>query len=154
MDKAVLHRWGNPDTILLATNLQDAPHLVPHAIAQAKLSGAKILLVHVIEPECLRTNPAQGMPSVIPGPAVRAVLTKLSRIVKQFQQAGILCEPVVTKGVPGEEVPALVKERVVGRVIVGSFTSSRCARVHRWAPCPSASTSRSRARVNSLRHIL
>ena len=89
MDKAVLDRWGNPDTILLATNLQDAPHLVPHAIAQAKLSGAKILLVHVIEPEYLWTNPAHGMPFVIHGPAVRAVQTKLSRIVKQFQQGGI-----------------------------------------------------------------
>lgn len=94
MDKAFLHRWGNPDTILLATNLQDAPHLVPHAIAQAKLSGSKILLVHVIEPEYLRTNPAQGLPFVIPGPAMRAVQTKLNRIVKQFQQEGILCEPM------------------------------------------------------------
>jgi nucleotide-binding universal stress UspA family protein len=129
MDKAVLHRWGNPDTILLATNLQDALHLVPHAIAQAKLSGAKILLVHVIEPEYLRTNPAQGMPFVIPGPAVRAVQTKLSRIVKQFQQEGILCEPVVTKGVPGEEVPVLVKERVVDRVIVGTRGAEMIERI-------------------------
>jgi hypothetical protein len=40
MDKADLHRWGNPDTILVATNLQDTPHLVPHAIAQARCSNA------------------------------------------------------------------------------------------------------------------
>lgn len=49
MDSAMLHRWGKPDIILVATNLHDAPHLVPHAIAQAKLSRAKVLLAHVIE---------------------------------------------------------------------------------------------------------
>lgn len=129
MDKAVLHRWGNPDTILLATNLQDAPHLVPHAVAQAKLSNAKILLVHVIEPEYLRTNPEQGMPSVILGPAVRAVQTKLSRIVKQFQQEGILCEPLLMKGVPREEVPVLVRERAVDRVIVGTRGAEMTERI-------------------------
>jgi nucleotide-binding universal stress UspA family protein len=129
MDKAFLQRWGNPDTILLATNLQDAPHLVPHAIAQAKLSGSKILLVHVIEPEYLRTNPAQGLPFVIPGPAMRAVQTKLNRIVKQFQQEGILCEPIVLKGIAREEIPALIKKRAVDRVIVGTRSAEIIERI-------------------------
>jgi nucleotide-binding universal stress UspA family protein len=129
MDKAVLHRWGIPDTILLATNLHDAPHLVPHAIAQAKHSRAKILLVHVIEPEYFRTNPAQGIPFVIPGPTVRAVQRQLNQIVKQFQQEGILCEPIILKGMAGEEIPALVKQRVADRVIVGTRSAEAIGRI-------------------------
>lgn len=50
MDDALLHRWGKPDLILVATNLLDAPHMKPHVIAQARLSGAKVLLVHVTQP--------------------------------------------------------------------------------------------------------
>jgi nucleotide-binding universal stress UspA family protein len=129
MDEAVLHRWENPDTILLATNLQDSPHLVPHAIAQAKLSGAKILLVHVIELEYLRTNPAQGPPFVIPGPAVRAVQTKLNLIVKQFQKEGIVAEPIVLKGTAEEEISALIRERAVDRVIVGTRSAEIMERI-------------------------
>lgn len=60
MKSAMFYRWASPDTILVATNLHDGPHLVPHAIAQAKLSRAKVLLVNVIEPSYLRTNPAEG----------------------------------------------------------------------------------------------
>lgn len=128
MDKAVLRRWGSPDTILVASNLQDAPHLVPHAIAQAKFSGAKILLVHVIEPENLRTIPAQELPFLI-SPTVRSVQTKLNRILKQFQQRGISCEPIVLKGMAGKEIAAFIEERTVDRVIVGTRSAERIERI-------------------------
>jgi nucleotide-binding universal stress UspA family protein len=120
MDKILLHRWGNPDSILVATNLQDAPHLIPHAIAQARLSGAKVLLVHVIEPAYLRTSPPAGPAFVLPGPTVRSVRTKMNQIVKQFKHEGVLCEPIVLKGMPGAEIPALITERDIDRVIVGT----------------------------------
>ena len=115
-----LHRWGKPDAILVATTLKDIPHLVPHAIAQAKLSAAKVLLAHVIEPSYLRTHPAAGAPFVIPEPAIREVQDELGRIVKQFQWKGVLCEPVVLKGLAEEQIPALVKQRNIDRVIVGT----------------------------------
>jgi nucleotide-binding universal stress UspA family protein len=129
MDNAMLHRWGNPDTILVATNLVDAPHLVPHAIAQAKLSRAKILLVNVIEPSYLRTNPAEGPPFVLPSPTLRAVQNKLNEIVKQFQQEGVLCEPIALKGLPGVQIPALIHERNVDRVIVGTRSAEGLDRI-------------------------
>jgi hypothetical protein len=52
----MIHRSANPRIILEATNLQDAPLLTPHAINQAKLSGARVLLVHVLETAYLRTK--------------------------------------------------------------------------------------------------
>ncbi len=120
MEKALVHRWGNPDTILVATNLRDVAHLVPHAIAQAKLSAAKVLLVHVIEPTYLLASPPEGIPFVLPNPSLRDVQTRLRGLSKQFQREGVLCEPVVLKGLPREQLPALIKERNIDRVIVGT----------------------------------
>ena len=120
MDNAMLHRWGRPDTILVATNLLDAAHIGPHAIAQARLSGAKVLLVHVIQPSYLRTNPTEGLPFVLPSPTLRSVQSRLNETAKEFQYEGVLCEPIVLKGLPGEQIPALIHERRVDRVIVGA----------------------------------
>jgi nucleotide-binding universal stress UspA family protein len=129
MEKGVPHLWSRPDPILVATNLHDAPHLVPHAIAQARQSDAKVLLVHVIEPAYLRTGPVEGPPFVLPGPTVRSVQAKLNRIAKQFQHDGILCEPIVLKGLPAEELPALIRQRDVYRVIVGTRSAEAIDRI-------------------------
>lgn len=123
------HRWGSPDTILLATNLADAPHLVPHAIAQAKLSGAKVLLVHVIKPPYLQTNLAEGLPFVLPGPTLRSAKATMNRLVKQFQQEGVLCEPIAMRGLPVEQILALLTTRDVDRVIVGTRSAGPLERV-------------------------
>jgi nucleotide-binding universal stress UspA family protein len=129
MKSTLLHRWGNPEAIPVATNLLDAPHLVPHAIVQAKLSQAKVLLVHVVEPSYLRASPADGPPFVMPGPTVRSVLSELNRLVKQFQYEGILCEPIVLKGLPNEQIPALVRKYEVDRVIVGTRSAETLDRI-------------------------
>jgi hypothetical protein len=44
----------------------------------------------------------------------------LNRIVTQFQEEGILCEPIILEGMPGEQLSAFVEERGVDRVIVGT----------------------------------
>jgi nucleotide-binding universal stress UspA family protein len=118
MDSLLLHRWGKPDTIIVATNLIDAPHMTPHAIAQARLSGAKVLFVHVIAPSNLRTNPADGPLFVLPSPTLHSVQSRLNEIVKEFQHQGVLCEPIALKGLPAEQILALVHEREADRVIV------------------------------------
>jgi nucleotide-binding universal stress UspA family protein len=125
----VRHHWANPDTILLATILKDAAHLVPHAIAQAKLTGARVLLVHVIEPSYLRTSPAGGLPLVVPAPTVESVQEELKEIAKQFRSEGILCEPIVLKGMPTEQVPPLVTQRAVDRVIIGTRSAGTIERI-------------------------
>jgi nucleotide-binding universal stress UspA family protein len=116
----MLHRWANPDTILVATNLQDAPLLVPHAINQAKLSGARVLLVHVLEPAYLRTQPAGGLPFLVPGPTLPTVKAELKLLEKQFEHEALVCEPIVLRGKCEEEIPALARQRDVDRVVVGT----------------------------------
>ena len=129
MDDATLHRWVKPDTILVATNLLDASRIKPHAIAQARLSGAKVLLVHVIEPSYLRTNPTLGPLFLSSSPTLRPVQSRLNEIVKEFQHEGVLCEPITLKGPRGKQIPALIHERPVDRVIAGTRGAEALDRV-------------------------
>ena len=93
---------------------------MPHAIAQAKLSGARLILVHVIEPSYLRKNPQEGLPFVLPGPGLQAVQERLAGIVKWCQVAGVLCEPIALKGLPVEQIKALLRKQQIDRVLVGT----------------------------------
>jgi nucleotide-binding universal stress UspA family protein len=129
MKNVIIHRYVDPNTILVATSLHDVPHLIPHAIAQAKLSCAKVLLVHVVEPAYLRTNPVDGMPFVLPNPSLRSIQGKLNQITKQFQQDGILCEPIALRGMPAEQISMLIQSRKVDRVIIGTKSAKSLDRI-------------------------
>ena len=50
MAKNAIARWSNPEVILVATTLLEDHTLMQHAMYQAKLSKASVLLVHVIPP--------------------------------------------------------------------------------------------------------
>ena len=120
MKETILHRWANPETILVATNLRDTAHLVSHAIAQAKLSGARLVLLHVMEPSYLKKNPQEGLPFVLPGPGLHEVQERLAVAVKRCQLSGVLCEPVVLKGLPVEQIKAYLQTQQIDRVVVGT----------------------------------
>ena len=62
MAKSAIVRWSAPEVILVATNLLEGHTLLLHAIYQAKLSRATVLLVHVIRPSFLRVNARDGEP--------------------------------------------------------------------------------------------
>ena len=63
MDHGAIVRWSNPELILVATNLLEGQTLILHAIHQAKLSRATVLLVHVIGPADVMAGAAEGAPS-------------------------------------------------------------------------------------------
>ena len=48
MAQSTIVRWSDPKVILVATNLLEGQTLILHAMYQARLSGAKVLLVHVV----------------------------------------------------------------------------------------------------------
>lgn len=129
MTKSAIARWSNPEMILVATNLLEGHALMHHAIVQARLSKAAVLLVHVIPPSYLATEVNGRTPFVLPNPAVRAVKAKLDDAASEFQREGILCEAIVLKGLPEEEIPLLVKSRSVDRVIVATKNTSGVARL-------------------------
>lgn len=129
MAKNAIARWSNPEVILVATTLLEDHTLMLHAMLQAKLSKATVLLVHVIPPSYLITEDNCSAPFVVPSPTARVIREKLDEVVKEFQKEGILCEPIVFHGLPEEEIPLLVKSRSVDRVIVATRNISGVARL-------------------------
>ena len=129
MKESAVVRWSSPELILVATNLTEGQSLLLHAIFQARLSKAKVLLVHVIPHSYLKRDFQDGAPSFFPGPAVRAIKESLDDAAKEFQQAGVLCEPVVLTGSPAEQISLLVNLRAVDRVIAGTRYASGVARL-------------------------
>jgi len=127
MKESVVVRWSSPKLILVATNLLEGQSLLLHAIFQARLSKAKVLLVHVIPHTYLKRDFQDGAPSFLPGPRVRAAKESLDGAAKEFQRAGVLCEPIVLTGSPAEQISLLVKLRAVDRVIAGTRYASGIA---------------------------
>ncbi len=129
MTRSAVVRWSNPEVILVATNLFEDYSLIMHAIYQAKLSEARVLLVHVIPPSYELTETNCIPPFILPSPALRVIRAKLDQIGKEFQWKGITCEPIVLKGSPEEAIPLFVKSMSVDRVIVGTRSAGGTARL-------------------------
>jgi nucleotide-binding universal stress UspA family protein len=129
MAQSAIVRWSDPKVILVATNLLEGQTLILHAIYQARLSGATVLLVHVIRRAFLRSEVPKGAPSFLPGPVLQSVKSKLDEIAKEFLHEGILCEPIILAGHPAEQIALLAKSRSVDRVIAATRYASGVARL-------------------------
>jgi nucleotide-binding universal stress UspA family protein len=129
MTLSTIVRWSKPELIVVATNLFEGYRLMLHAIYQASLSNAKVLLVHVIPPSHTRAEAAYGSPFFLPSPEVPTVRAKLEEQAEEFWRAGVLCEPVILRGFPGEQIPLLVHSRSADRVIVAAGNTTGVARL-------------------------
>jgi nucleotide-binding universal stress UspA family protein len=116
----VLRRWCDPQVILIITNLFDEKVLMFHAVRQARRSGARIVLAHVMRHITSSTNPLRGMALNHSDSSPQGVREALDQLVRQFRWEGVSCEPVVLNGSTAEEVASLVKHHGVDRVIVGT----------------------------------
>lgn len=121
-------RWSKPKTILVATNLFEGHRLILHAIYQARLSDAKVLLVHVIPPFYWKTQSPGGRASTHPTPFPQGVTLKLEEMAMEFSRDGINCVSILLRGIPQVEIAALVQSLHVDRVIVGARNVSGVAR--------------------------
>src|ERR1035438_5565085 len=92
MAKNTIARWSNPEVILVATTLLEDHTLMQHAIFQARLSNATVLLVHVIPPSYLITEGNCSSPFILSSPTVRVIRAKLDEAVKEFQRAAALSQ--------------------------------------------------------------
>ena len=129
MTQRPIVRWSSPRVILVATNFLEGQSLLLNAIYQAKLSNARVLLVHVIPHPYLKADVQKCAPSFLPAPAVRAIKSKLDDMAKEFRSGGVLCEPIILTGFPAEQISLIVRLRSVDRVIVGTRYASGVARL-------------------------
>ncbi len=110
-----------PDVILLATDLDsDIGYLLPHAIAQARVSGASLILGHVVPPAEMISLDARAVSSADAWEIEREANRTLDDIAIKIRKDGVACEVVVRRGAPTEIIPELVKTTGANRLILGT----------------------------------
>lgn len=113
-----------PGPILVVSNLKQDFLLVHHAAAQARKTGARVILVRVIPPDPTEKKTSPGIVRITDPSACREVLDKLEFAALRLMWQGIICDPVVLSGDPVEQIVAIAHARGADRVLVASETTA------------------------------
>lgn len=112
--------FAAPDTIVVATDLTDIDHLLPHAIAQAKASHASLHIVHAIPPNDTFV-PESGMaPYTDPVKAARDARAEMECISRRVRAHDVQCATAVRHGFPADVIAELVRQTGAGRVLIST----------------------------------
>ncbi|MGB9029201.1 MAG: universal stress protein [Acidobacteriaceae bacterium] len=109
-----------PEKILVATDLEDAEYLIPHAVAQARACGSTLTLVHVIPPGQAIPLDASAIPYLDVTEMKQEAEQTLERVAAQAHASGIPCDVIVTEGNPREQITTLAREIKAGRIMAGT----------------------------------
>jgi nucleotide-binding universal stress UspA family protein len=112
-----------PERILVATDLADTEYLVPHAIAQAKATGAQVTLIHALLPS---DRAAMDRATYLdPAKMERDVRLRLLGAARQFEAEGIVCGTAVRDGSPLTVICQELSRTNATRLIMGSHGRGR-----------------------------
>lgn len=112
--------FAAPDRILVATDLTDGDYLIPHVVAQAKASNARVTLVHGILPANLLPMEA-GALSIVEQEQIDAqVRSILLGIAARIQQHGVACDIVAEHGFAADVIRQQIKITGAQRLIMGT----------------------------------
>jgi nucleotide-binding universal stress UspA family protein len=109
-----------PDHILVATDLGDGDYLMPHAIAQAKASGARVTLFHVIQPGDVAAFESGAVAYINEVTLDRDVHQVLKRMAGEMQAHGIYCDIHMRHGYAADAICAEISRTGAQRLIMGT----------------------------------
>lgn len=106
--------------IVVATDLTDTDYLVPHAIAQARASGASLILVHAVLPSESMPVESGAVPYYDPLRMDRDARLLLENVAREVRQQGIECATAVRHGFAPDIIAEIVRNANASRLIVGT----------------------------------
>jgi nucleotide-binding universal stress UspA family protein len=112
--------FAAPGKIVVATDLTDTEYLLPHAIAQAKASGASIILVHAVLPHESMPVETGAVPYYDPLRMDRDARLMLDSLGRDIRAQGVECVAAVRHGFVPDIVAEVVKNSGAGRLILGT----------------------------------
>jgi len=115
----------NPARILVATDLTDGDYLVPHAVAQAKASGACVMLIHAVLPANAFSMAAGCAPYPDEMMVDREVQLQLQGMARQIERQGVSCEIFFKHGFAAEVIAYKLKTTRAARLIMGTHGRGR-----------------------------
>ena len=116
--------WSKPSTILYASELPANEKNFTFALAQAKESGANLVVLHVRNE--LTKPPSDSGKSR--GPLSRS-RGPFDRLVQHAQDLGIRCRAEVREGIAPDEILSFLRERKVDRMVMGVHTPGPVGRL-------------------------
>lgn len=120
MPQSGSQRWSKPTSILIATDLGDIDRLFPFALSQAKESGARLFLLHILTAtNSIAVDPG-GLPYYNPTEAIDYAEKFLSSYRAEAILASIECEVLVREGSAAQQILATVRQLHVDRVLLGT----------------------------------
>lgn len=120
MPEAASHRWSNPASILLATDLADVDKLFPFALEQAKETGAHIFVLHVLTGTNSIAVDSGGLPYYSPTEAFDYAEKYLATYCTDARRASVDCEVIIREGGAAQQILATARQMRVDRILLGT----------------------------------
>jgi nucleotide-binding universal stress UspA family protein len=124
-----IRRWAHPAVILVATDLSDMERLIEISSEQARETGARLLLFHVVSTETAFPAEAMGYPFYDLSGAVQRAHTALNSWCAQARVAGIRCDVLVREGHPAAQIAEAVCQFKVDRILLGTRGRGRFSKL-------------------------
>ncbi|HEV2619973.1 MAG TPA: universal stress protein [Acidobacteriaceae bacterium] len=117
---------ASPDHILVATDLTDGAHLVPHAIAQAQACGAGLTLVHAIT-----AQPVDGRGGLYAEESQRDRDARhaMTDLKQQIEASGLACRTICRHGFATDVIREALEQTGATRLIVGTHGRSKLGQI-------------------------
>jgi len=114
-----------PKRILLATDLTDGDFLIPHAVAQARASGAAVTVLHAILPSetlPLDAHGGMGCAGSVSGwmGSEEETRLRLEAMCAEIESAGVKCDSVARHGLPADVLQDEIEKGNATRLIMAS----------------------------------
>jgi nucleotide-binding universal stress UspA family protein len=109
-----------PKRILVATDLNDSEFLIPHAIVQAKASGAMVTLVHAIQPFEM-VSPGFVSHDFVDRDKIEVdTEVEMLSLAEKIEASGVSCDVVAKRGFAVDVVQDQIKATQATRLIMAS----------------------------------
>lgn len=118
-----------PDHILVATDLTDGDYLLPHVVAQAKASSARVTLFHAIPPNDTLPMEAAGVPYFDLAKIDRDVRLMLEGMAREIESEGLSCATSVRHDYAADAICAEIGKTGANRLIMGTHGRRRLAQM-------------------------
>lgn len=112
--------FAAPGRIVVSTDLTDTDYLLPHAMAQAKASGASLILVHAVLPHESVPMEAGAIPYYDPLRLDRDARLILDNLAREVRDKGLACTTAVRHGFVPDVIAEIVANTRAGRLIIGT----------------------------------
>ena len=114
--------WSKPSTILFATEVPSNEKAFSFALAQARESGADLVIFHAYDTLVVTASDTSGIRYYDYAAAARAEKHQLAPLAERANAAGVRCEFVVRPGLPADQILHFAHEREIDRIVMGTHS--------------------------------